>query len=212
MGHYVENTGDEPLRFLEMFRNDHFADVSLNQWMALTPTAQVAAHLNLDAPTLAALSKEKPIVVASTPAHRELAVLPEWPAGTIAVLTTLADVPHAIPVTAPVRAGDRRILLSLHRRHESLSRLREQPHVALTVLASGDEAFTARGSARVVEEAMAGAPEFAAVAIEVEHVDDHRQPAEVVESGVQVRLNGQSAEQGLSRRVDALVELARGLE
>ena len=37
MGHYVENTGDEPLRFLEMFRSDHFADVSLNQWMALTP-------------------------------------------------------------------------------------------------------------------------------------------------------------------------------
>ena len=37
MGHYVENTGDEPLRFLEMFRSDHFADISLNQWMALTP-------------------------------------------------------------------------------------------------------------------------------------------------------------------------------
>jgi oxalate decarboxylase len=30
MGHYVANAGDEPLRFLEMFRSDHFADVSLN--------------------------------------------------------------------------------------------------------------------------------------------------------------------------------------
>jgi hypothetical protein len=49
------------------------------------------------------------------------------------------------------------------------------------------------------------------VLIEVEHVDDHRQPAEVVESGVQVRFNGQSAEQSLGRRVDALAELARGL-
>ena len=48
MGHYVENTGDEPLRFLEMFRSDHFADVSLNQWMALTPPELVQAHLNLD--------------------------------------------------------------------------------------------------------------------------------------------------------------------
>src|SRR5262249_39542429 len=35
--HYVENRGQIPLRFLEMFRSDHFADVSLNQWLALTP-------------------------------------------------------------------------------------------------------------------------------------------------------------------------------
>ena len=63
MGHYVENTGDEPLRFLEMFRSDRFADVSLNQWMALTPPELVQAHLNLDRETVAALSKEKPIVV-----------------------------------------------------------------------------------------------------------------------------------------------------
>jgi len=33
MGHYIENTGDTPLRFLEMFKSDRFADVSLNQWM-----------------------------------------------------------------------------------------------------------------------------------------------------------------------------------
>jgi oxalate decarboxylase len=63
MGHYVENTGDEPLVFLEMFRSDHFADISLNQWMALTPPELVQAHLNLDEPTLAALSPNKPIVV-----------------------------------------------------------------------------------------------------------------------------------------------------
>jgi oxalate decarboxylase len=31
MGHYVENTGDKPLRFLEVFRSDRFADVSLSQ-------------------------------------------------------------------------------------------------------------------------------------------------------------------------------------
>jgi oxalate decarboxylase len=63
MGHYVENTGDEPLRFLEMFRSDRFADVSLTQWMALTPPALVAAHLNLDADVVAALSKDKPVIV-----------------------------------------------------------------------------------------------------------------------------------------------------
>jgi oxalate decarboxylase len=63
MGHYVENTGDEPLRFLEMFRSDRFADVSLAQWMALTPPELVKAHLNLDDATLAALSKNKQIIV-----------------------------------------------------------------------------------------------------------------------------------------------------
>jgi oxalate decarboxylase len=34
MAHYVQNLGNEPLRFLEMFRSHRFVDVSLNQWMA----------------------------------------------------------------------------------------------------------------------------------------------------------------------------------
>jgi oxalate decarboxylase len=62
MGHYVENTGDEPLRFLEIFRSSYFADISLNQWMALVPRELVQAHLNLDERTLAALRKDKPII------------------------------------------------------------------------------------------------------------------------------------------------------
>ena len=63
MGHYVENTGDETLTFLEMFRSDRFADVSLNQWLALTPPELVKAHLNIDDATVAALRKDKPIIV-----------------------------------------------------------------------------------------------------------------------------------------------------
>ena len=63
MGHYIENTGDGPLRFLEMFRSDRFADLSLNQWMALTPPELVQHHLNLDGRTMRALSKKKLIVV-----------------------------------------------------------------------------------------------------------------------------------------------------
>ena len=46
-----------------MFRSDHFADLSLNQWMALTPPQLVQAHLNLDQQTIAALSKSKPVIV-----------------------------------------------------------------------------------------------------------------------------------------------------
>jgi oxalate decarboxylase len=37
IAHDVQNLGDEPLRFLEMFRNPRFMDVSLDPWMALTP-------------------------------------------------------------------------------------------------------------------------------------------------------------------------------
>lgn len=70
MGHYVENIGDEPVRFLEMFRSSYFADISLNQWMALTPPELVQAHLNLDQQTLHALRKDKPIIVQSGPPDR----------------------------------------------------------------------------------------------------------------------------------------------
>jgi oxalate decarboxylase len=62
MGHYVENTGNEMLRFLEIFRSSYFADISLNQWMALVPRELVQAHLNLDQQTMAALRKDKPII------------------------------------------------------------------------------------------------------------------------------------------------------
>lgn len=62
-GHYIENIGNAPLRFLEMFRSPHFQDVSLNQWMALTPPELVQAHLNLNKTMMRALRKEKwPVV------------------------------------------------------------------------------------------------------------------------------------------------------
>jgi oxalate decarboxylase len=65
MGHYVENTGSQPLRFLEMFKSSYYADVSLDQWIALTPPELVQAHLRIDRQTIDALRKEKtPIVPA----------------------------------------------------------------------------------------------------------------------------------------------------
>jgi oxalate decarboxylase len=63
MAHYVENLGDEPLLFLELFRSPRFADFSLNQWMALTPARLIEAHLNLEPATIAALRRDKPIIV-----------------------------------------------------------------------------------------------------------------------------------------------------
>jgi oxalate decarboxylase/phosphoglucose isomerase-like protein (cupin superfamily) len=63
MGHYIQNTDDTTLRFLEMFKSDRFADVSLNQWLALTPPELVQAHLHLNQQVMGALHKEKHPVV-----------------------------------------------------------------------------------------------------------------------------------------------------
>ena len=161
-----------------------FAGISLNQWMALTPPELVQANLNLDRQTLAALRKDKPIIVAPRHQCPKRKPLPEWPEETIAVLSTQNEEVHAIPITAPLRIGDRQILLRLKRCRESLARLREHPKVALTIFPKGNLSFTARGPARVVEEAMVSAPMFAAVAIDVENIDDHRQRDLVVDSGV----------------------------
>jgi hypothetical protein len=136
--------------------------------------------------------------------HPELATLPDWPVRTIAVLST---VDFAIPISAPVRDSDRRILFALHRDRGSLARLREQPHVALTVLAEGNVAFTARGDARIVQEPMARAPTYAAVAIDVEHIEDHRQPEFAVDTGVGRRWIDADEQRTLGERVQALNEL-----
>ncbi|CAH1199946.1 Oxalate decarboxylase OxdD [Paenibacillus allorhizoplanae] len=63
LGHYIQNTGTQSLWFLEMFKSDRFEDVSLNQWMALTPRDLVNTNLNVGPEVLNALRKEKwPVV------------------------------------------------------------------------------------------------------------------------------------------------------
>ncbi len=63
MSHYVQNTGSEPLKFLELFRSPRFEDVSLNQWLALTPALLVKSHLGLDQSTIDSMSKTKRNIV-----------------------------------------------------------------------------------------------------------------------------------------------------
>ena len=46
-----------------MFRSSYFADISLNQWMALIPLELVRAHMDLDEKTMAGLRKDKPVIV-----------------------------------------------------------------------------------------------------------------------------------------------------
>jgi oxalate decarboxylase len=63
MGHYIENTGDTTLRFLEIFKSDYYADVSFDQWLALTPPELVNAHLKSNEQLIRALRKDKAPVV-----------------------------------------------------------------------------------------------------------------------------------------------------
>ncbi|MEA2429712.1 MAG: hypothetical protein QOF65_1195 [Thermoleophilaceae bacterium] len=97
-------------------------------------------------------------------------VLPEWEAGTPAVLCV--EGPHAIPVSTAVRAADDRVVFALARRRETLERLRRHGASALCVLGRG-VAFTAEGEARVVREALDASPHVAAVELQVERVQDH---------------------------------------
>jgi oxalate decarboxylase len=46
--HYVENTGDTDLVFLETFASAEFLDISLNQWLRRVPSEMLKAHLNID--------------------------------------------------------------------------------------------------------------------------------------------------------------------
>jgi oxalate decarboxylase len=58
MGHYIENTGTTPLRFLEIFKSSYYADLSLDTWMALTPAKLLQAHVALDQRVMDALRKK----------------------------------------------------------------------------------------------------------------------------------------------------------
>lgn len=46
-GHYVENTGNDVLQFLEIFRTDRYQEVSLAHWLARVPPETVSQHLNI---------------------------------------------------------------------------------------------------------------------------------------------------------------------
>jgi hypothetical protein len=72
----IENTGTTPVGFLEMFKSSYFADLSLDQWMALTPPELVEAHLKLDCQVMAALRKSKAPVVPASQKHRRTVMTP----------------------------------------------------------------------------------------------------------------------------------------
>ncbi len=61
--HYIENTGDTDLVFLEMFKSSHYQDLSLSDWLAHTPPELVMAHLRIDQATFNAIPKDKFVIM-----------------------------------------------------------------------------------------------------------------------------------------------------
>jgi flavin reductase (DIM6/NTAB) family NADH-FMN oxidoreductase RutF len=126
--------------------------------------------------------------------------LPQWPAGTVAILATAGDRPHAIPVSAVRRSGPDRILLALGRRRESLARLRAQPEVTLAICGP-DIALSADGTATVIDEQLTNS--VVAVSIVVHTLHDHRRPTFALRAGVAWEWTDEDA-----RRADADVRAA----
>jgi oxalate decarboxylase family bicupin protein len=67
MTHYIENIGDDDVVFLEVLQADHFSDISLGQWLALTPSQIVMDTVNLTAETVSQFKKEKQYIVMGGP-------------------------------------------------------------------------------------------------------------------------------------------------
>jgi oxalate decarboxylase len=63
--HYIENTDDTDLIFLEMFKSSDYQDLSLSEWLTHTPPELVMAHLNVDKATLDAIPKTEIVVMPS---------------------------------------------------------------------------------------------------------------------------------------------------
>jgi oxalate decarboxylase len=60
--HYIENTGETDLVFIEMFRSSEYQDISLAEWMAHTPHLLMDQHLGVGMTMLDGIPKEEMVV------------------------------------------------------------------------------------------------------------------------------------------------------
>lgn len=63
LSHYIENIGDEPVRVLNVFHKAKYSDVSLNNWLALTPKDIVSGHLDINEPFIDSLRQKYQTIV-----------------------------------------------------------------------------------------------------------------------------------------------------
>jgi oxalate decarboxylase/phosphoglucose isomerase-like protein (cupin superfamily) len=61
--HYLENTGTDDLVYLEVLQAPVYNDISVAQWLGLTPKQVVKDHLGFSEDTLNRLPKIKPFIL-----------------------------------------------------------------------------------------------------------------------------------------------------
>ena len=61
--HYIENTGNSDLKFLEMFKASSYQDLALSEWLTHTPPELILAHMKIDRATLDAIPRDEIVVV-----------------------------------------------------------------------------------------------------------------------------------------------------
>jgi oxalate decarboxylase/phosphoglucose isomerase-like protein (cupin superfamily) len=65
LGHYIENTSEtEDLVWIELYKSDRVKDISLAQWLALTPSGIVSSILKIPVEVAESLKKEKQVLIA----------------------------------------------------------------------------------------------------------------------------------------------------
>jgi oxalate decarboxylase family bicupin protein len=74
--HYIENTGTEDVIFLEVLQASKFTDISVAQWLALTPKQTVQDTLHLPDSTIDNLPTEKTYIKTGNPNMTALAADP----------------------------------------------------------------------------------------------------------------------------------------
>jgi oxalate decarboxylase len=62
-GHYVENSGNDDLVFLTLFKSSYFSEVSLNQWLRRLPESMVRQHLHVDASAIARIPDQSDNII-----------------------------------------------------------------------------------------------------------------------------------------------------
>jgi oxalate decarboxylase len=60
--HYIENTGNTDVVFLEMFKSSNYEDVSLAEWMAHTPHLLMDQHLHVGTTMLQDIPKQEAVI------------------------------------------------------------------------------------------------------------------------------------------------------
>lgn len=139
----------------------------------------------------------------------EGAGIPALPEGQVGILATVgAEGPVPVPVSALHRLDAERLLVALARRRASLTRLREDPRVGMS-LSGPSFSLTLVGRASVLADPLPGAEAVAGILVVVERAWDARGLATEVTAGIDWRWTEEAAAARHAGVLAALADLAR---